>query len=216
MAKDRYQSTVQGIIVIALALCCLLFGSLHAIAEPIRLDGITFSEGSANVRLMGVSGSGTLNDPFIVIEEIFDEGEAVLAVDVWSNNFGSRIATMHATGFAITKVVINKTKRTWDYFGVELEFVHGIGSDYYDGLSFAQSAIANRPFRADRFKNVEDLIEPRDIVRFTNGAMRDNEEGRFTFSVTYTGHTPKFLIVQHVRRPYAGFQKPSEYANVTR
>lgn len=193
----------------------MIYGS-PASAEAIRLDGITFSEGSTNIRLLGVSGSGRLTDPYVVVEEIFDEGEAVLAVDVWSNSFGSRIETMHATGFAITKVVINRTKRTWDYFGVELEFVHGTGSDYYDGLSFAQSAIANRPFRADRFKNVEDLIEPRDIVRFTNGTMKDNDEGRFTFSVTYTGHTPKFLIVQHVRRPYAGFHKPARYAKVNK
>jgi hypothetical protein len=203
-------------IMIALGLCWLMIYGSPASAEPIRLDGITFSEGSTNIRLLGVSGSGRLTDPYVVVEEIFDEGEAVLAVDVWSNSFGSRIETMHATGFAITKVVINRTKRTWDYFGVELEFVHGTGSDYYDGLSFAQSAIANRPFRADRFKNVEDLIEPRDIVRFTNGTMKDNDEGRFTFSVTYTGHTPKFLIVQHVRRPYAGFHKPARYAKVNK
>ena len=164
------------------------------------------------MRVIRVSGKGTLSHPFIVEEEIFGEGEAVLAIDVNSYEFGSRIETVHAVGFAITKVVVNKTNRTWDYFGLELEFIHGLGSDYYDGLSFAQAAQANRPFRSDRFTVVDDLIEPRDIVRFTNGKVEIGQKASFTFSVTHTGRAPKFLIVQHVRRPYALRSGPNRYA----
>ncbi len=183
-------------------------------AKPYRMNGVTFSEGSSNMEVVNVSGEGTLNEPYVVVERIFGEGEAVLAIDVWSQNFGSRIATVHATGFAIKKVVINDTNRLWDYFGLELEFLHGLGSDYYDGLSFAQSATANRPFRSNLFKTVEDLVEPRDIIRFTDGKLKPGGRASFTFSVTYTGHTPKFLIVQHVRRPYAGGRKPEWYAKI--
>ena len=187
----------------ALALLLALSLTLGASAKTIRHQGVVFSEGSANMRLVSVTGRGTLRSPFIVVEEVFGDGEAVLEIEILRIDFGSRIDTAHAMGFALTKIVINKTDAHWDYFSLELEFTHGDGSDYYDGLSFAQAAVANRPFRSDRFKNVEDIIEPRDVIRFTDGSVAPNERAAFAISITHTGPTPRFLLVQHVKRPYA-------------
>lgn len=172
-----------------------------ALAEPVALQGITFSEASENVRLVEVSGSGTLEDPFVMIEEITGGGDAVIEIDVHSDLFGSRVSTFHLVGFALTKVVLNRTDSSWRFFNIELEPQVGSGSDYYDGLSFGQEAKVNRPFRSDRFGDVEDIIEPRDILRFRKGEVAPGEQVRFSFSITHTGPTPHFFLVQHVRQP---------------
>ena len=185
-------------------------GPTRALAAGlISLPGITFSEASPNFRLLAASGSGTLDDPFVVVEEVFGEGEVVLAIDVHAADFGSRVKTMHAVGFALQKVVINSTRQLWDYFALELEFDIGRGSDYYDGLSFGQKAQVNRPFRSDRFAAVEDLTEPRDVIRFTQGQVKPGERVRFLMAITYTGIKPRFYLVQHVRPPYAQLDEPS-------
>jgi hypothetical protein len=110
---------------------------------------------------------------------------------------------MHAVGFALQKVVINRTKNIWTYFALELEFETGRGSDYYDGLSFAQLSEVNRPFQSDRFSVVDDLTEPRDVIRFSQGQVDPGQRVRFAISITHTGIQPKFFLVQHVRPPYA-------------
>ncbi len=173
-------------------------------ASPITVEGVVFSPGSDNLRLLSVSGTGRLDDPFTVVEEVTGQGEVILNIEVLEAEFGSRIHTIHATGFALTKVVRNATDAPWDYFSLELEFTHGYGSDYFDGLSFAQASQANRPFRSDRFSRVDDIQEPRDVVRFTEGQVRPGEQASFSVAVTYTGLRPNFSVVQNVLRPFAG------------
>ncbi len=140
----------------------LLIGTASpAGAGAITLEGVTFAEASDNLRLLGVSGTGTLADPFVLLEEIVDGGDAIVFVTV-SRSFGSRVKSFHQTGFALVKVVRNRTTGTWQFFNIELEKRPGVASDYYDGLSFAQAAQVNRPFRSDVFAKVEDIPEPRD------------------------------------------------------
>jgi hypothetical protein len=187
-------------------------GNTAAAAGFIALPGITFSEATDNFRLLAASGTGSLDDPFVLVEEVFGDGEVVVGINVHAVNFGSRIKTMHAVGFALQKVVINRTDQAWNYYALELEFKSGRGSDYYDGLSFAQKAQANRPFRSDSFAVVEDLTEPRDVIRFTQGRVIPGQQARFAVSITPTGHQPNFFLVQHVRPPYAELDRPIQLA----
>ncbi|MDA1098218.1 MAG: hypothetical protein O2967_04465 [Proteobacteria bacterium] len=172
-------------------------------ASRISLPGISFSEASSNFRLLAASGTGSLEDPIVLVEEVFGEGEVVVAIRVEAADFGSRVHTMHAVGFALHKVVINRTDMIWDYYALELEFEAGRGSDYYDGLSFAQMATVNRPFRSDSFAQVDDLTEPRDVIRFSQGQVNPGAWVRFAVAITHTGIMPNFFLVQHVRPPYA-------------
>ena len=185
---------------------------LPAAAAEFSLDGITFSEGSNNMRLLAVTGQGTIEDPFVVLEEINESGDAVLLIRIDSPDFGSRLRTLHAVGFALRKVVINNTDESWDYFALELEFESGKGSDYYDGLSFAQSTTVYRPFLSNRFSRVDDMTEPRDVVRFTEGAVAPGEQAAFQVSITHTGAQPSFSLVQHVRRPFVEVEAPVQIA----
>ena len=184
-----------------LAISAFFLCTAQAVAAPVTLDGVTFAEASENVRLVGVTGSGTLTDPFVMVEEIIGSGDAIVEIDVHSVEFGSRVATFHRVGFALVKVVINRTTETWRFFNIELEQRIGSGSDYYDGLSFGQEATVNRPFVSDRFSDVEDIIEPIDVIRFRQGKVRPGERVSFRIAVTHTGPTPKFYLVQHMRRP---------------
>ena len=141
------------------------------------------------------------------MEEILATGDAIIEIVV-NESFGSRVKTFHQTSFALIKVVRNATPGSWDFFNIALEKrpgiasdYPGIASDYYDGLSFGQSTRVNRPFTSDVFAKVEDILEPRDVIRFSNGRVPPGSAARFVMSVTHTAPAPRFFLVQHVRRP---------------
>ena len=134
------------------------------------------------------------------MEEILATGDAIIEIVV-NESFGSRVKTFHQTGFALIKVVRNATPGNWDFFNIALEKRPGIASDYYDGLSFGQSTRVNRPFTSDVFAKVEDILEPRDVIRFSNGRVPPRGAARLVMSVTHTAPAPRFFLVQHVRRP---------------
>jgi len=181
-------------------------------AGELRLNGITFASGSENMRLLGASGRGTLQDPFIIREEVFAEGDVVLRISIDDPEFGSRVTTLHAIGFALHKQVLNNTGRAWDYYSMELEFHPGQGSDYFDGLSFGQSTTVNRPFRSNLFAHVEDMTEPRDMIRFSQGRVGPGQLVEFKLAITHTGLKPKFFLVQHSRRPFASAEPDTKLA----
>ena len=203
MLTKRLLPTPATVLVVIFFFYSVSIGSAAWAAGLISLPGITFSEASSNFRLLAATGSGRLDDPFIVVEEVFGKGEVLLSINVYDPDFGSRIESMHAVGFALQKVVINQTRKLWDHYAQELEFEAGQGSDYYDGLSFGQKSKVNRPFRSDRFAWIEDLTEPRDVIRFSQGQVKPGERVRFTFAITHTQLTPRFFLVQHVLPPYA-------------
>lgn len=209
MVKNQRNGLISKIFLAVLAAVAM---PVDAAGAPRTVDGVVFTEASSNVQLLALTGSGTLGDPFVLVEAITGAGDAVVAVDVRSVEFGSRVATFHRVGFALVKVVINRTKDTWRFFNIELEPTLGSGSDYYDGLSFGQEAKVNRPFRSDRFASVEDIIEPRDVLRFREGEVGPGERATFRLAVTHTGPTPKFYVVQHMRRPLSVKQTPLHLA----
>jgi hypothetical protein len=195
-----------------LAIFAGLYAPLAA-AQGYSIDGVRFTAASDNLMLTGVGGAGTLEEPFIVAEEITGDGDAVLRIEVDGPAFGNRVHTLHAVGFALSKQVTNRTDRPWTFFTMELEFTVGEGSDYYDGLSFAQAATVNRPFRSTSFEQVDDLSEPRDMLRFSRGIVEPGQTAVFRFAITQTGRQPGFYLVQKVRSPVASLEPVIELAN---
>ena len=169
-------------------------------AEPVARDGVTFSDERGGFVIHSVSGEGTYENPFVVVEEITDPEGAVLVIRGALSGIGNRIGTLHQTGFALTKIVINGTDMTWTLFEVELEELYGIASDYYDGLSFGQAARLRRPFLSDRFQLNETLNEPRDELRFREGSVEPGQSVTLTFVVTDTTPISEFYLVQRPSR----------------
>src|ERR1700743_1520794 len=89
-------------------------------AEPITVEGITFSDELGNFRLVSVTGKGSIQDPFILREEITGPNDPILVIKDFSRDFGNRVGTQHTAAFAMVKIVVNKTNKIWQGFQVEL------------------------------------------------------------------------------------------------
>ncbi|NIR28380.1 MAG: hypothetical protein GWN84_03435, partial [Gammaproteobacteria bacterium] len=55
-----------------------------------------------------------------VVEEITGPAAAILAIRGVTPAFGNRVGTLHPTGFALRKVVVNRTPYAWSFIDFEL------------------------------------------------------------------------------------------------
>jgi hypothetical protein len=172
-------------------------------AEPITLDGLTFSDELGGVRLEQGWGTGSLADPFVLVEEITGDGPAILIVRGMTHRFGNRVGSHHDVGFALTKTVRNGTGQPWSLFTLELREFFDRESPFGDGLSFGQATAAGRPFRSDRFAETLETTEPFDGVQFFTGLVAPGES--VTVSVVITDTTPRweFYLLQKRDSPLA-------------
>ena len=177
---------------------------LPVLAEPVSLDGLTFSDELGGFDIVGASGSGSLEDPFVVVEEITADGPAILTIRGMSHRFGNRIRSHHEIGFALTKILRNRTKRPWSFFNLELREFLDHASPFGDGLSFGQASEAGRPFRSDRFTDTLDTTEPFDGVQFLGAEVGADET--VVVNVVITDTTPRweFYLLQTRGQPAGG------------
>ncbi|MGE0117585.1 MAG: hypothetical protein AB7S71_01815 [Dongiaceae bacterium] len=178
--------------------CCaaLALDGAPSIAAPLSTAGITFSDELGGFTIRSVSGTGSLVDPIVVVEEITGPQEAVLVITGFSAAFGNRIGTHHLTGFALRKIVTNRTEDVWNLFELELRETLAHQSPYSDGLSFGQASSVGRPFRSDVFASHRDVDEPLDSVAFSDGAVQPGETVTFDLIVTDTSPISPFLLLQ--------------------
>ena len=174
-----------------------------AVAAPISAGGLTFSDELGGFSILGVSGTGTLSDPFVVIEELHSSDDAVLVIRGLAAGFGNRIGTQHLTGFALEKIVINRSGSDWNLFQIELRKQRDIPSSYGDGLSFGQGSAIGRPFASDTFATNVITDEPYDAITFRDGTARANERASFHFVITDTSPVSPFFLIQEPTRVVA-------------
>ncbi len=174
-----------------------------ALAEPLVLEGITFSDELGGVELLDGWGRGTLDDPFVLVEEITGDGPAILTVRDISWRFGNRIRSQHEIGFALTKIVRNATAVPWALFHLELREFLDRSSPFGDGLSFGQATAAGRPFSSDRFAAVQDVQEPYDGLSFYDGIVGPGEEVTVSFVITDSTPTYQIFLLQRRDSPIA-------------
>jgi hypothetical protein len=187
---------------------CALGSPAHA--EPATAGGVIFSDENGGFILHSASGSGSYEDPFLLVEEITDPEGAVLVIRGALQEIGNRIGTLHQTGFAVRKVVINSTGEAWSLFDMELQELYGVASDYYDGLSFGQAARLREPMISDRFEVNEILNEPHDEIRFREGTVEPGDRVTVSFVVTDATPIPEFYLLQRPSRLISG--RPSRLA----
>ena len=172
-----------------------------ASAQPMTIDRVTFSDAYGGFRIDSVSGSGTLADPFVVVEEISGPTSAVLIIEGIDEAFGNRVGTLHHTGFALRKIVHNNTAFIWTFIEFELQQVLGMSSDYLDGLSFGQGSTAGKPFTSNQFDDFMERDEPIDSIVFDGGYLRPGQSAVFDIIITDTTPIPMFFLVQQPNRP---------------
>jgi hypothetical protein len=100
----------------------LLAGALAAgrtMAAPITVEGITFSDELGDFTVLKVTGTGTLQDPFVVVEDVTGD-TPILVIRGMNYSFGNRVGSQHVIGFAIAKIAINHTGSSWTEYRMEL------------------------------------------------------------------------------------------------
>jgi len=166
-----------------------------AAGRDIQAGPLTFSDVEGGFTLVSVTGRGTVDDPVVVVEEITDPLGGTLVIR-GLDRLGNIIGTHHNGGFALTKVVTNRTGEPWHVFDMELQEVQGVPSDRGDGLSFGQSSAVGKPFRSDVFPNLVSVEEPLDRLTFADAVVEPGEQVSFRVVVTDTTPLERFYLVQ--------------------
>ena len=186
---------------VAAVLALLLPGA--ASARPITLAGLTFSDELGGIELHDGWGTGTSSDPFVLVEEIRDDGPAVLVIRGMRSRLGDAPDARFQMGFVLRKIVTNATNRPWHVFELELREQLEHTSTYEDGLSFGQATHQQRPFTSDRFASVRMQDEPYDAVEFSDGLVQPGEQVTVTAAITDYTPQDEFFLLQRRESPIA-------------
>jgi hypothetical protein len=197
-----------GLSLLACALA-MAIPSGGAAAASLTTSGISFSDELGGFTVVSASGSGTLADPFVVVEEITGPQEPVLVIRGLSPLFGNRVGSHHLTGFALRKIVVNKTEDDWNLFEMELRETLAHESPYGDGLSFGQGSPVGHPFISSKFPTVNETDEPSDAVSFRDGTVHPGESVTFSLIITDTSPVSPFLLLQQPTRIVASAPGPT-------
>jgi hypothetical protein len=158
--------------------------------------GLTFSDELGGTRLVGASGTGTRDDPIILLEEITGAGPAVLVV---RNHRTGHLDISPALGFlsvSVVKIIANLGPWAWTGFDLELRRTVDAPSVYTDGLSFDQPQAFARAAKADRFAQTLQDDEPYDRIRFDGGNVDPHEHLRLDFDIVDVNGGAVFYLVQ--------------------
>jgi hypothetical protein len=166
-------------------------------AEPMRINGITFSDELGGFEITGVSGAGTQADPFVVQENITSVStDVVLVIKDIDPSIGNLVGTHHAFAFVLNKVVTNKTPRAWTRFALELREMVETYSPYGDGLSFGQASTAGRPYVSPQFLSSNETEEPYDQLEFSGGRIEPGATVSMTFVISDASPEAIFYLLQ--------------------
>ena len=177
-----------------LASLCLGTGSLAA--ETWTAGGLLFSDEPGGARLLAASGTGSRDDPIVLVEEIVGPGPAVLEIQ---NGRTGHLDVSPAVGFltlSVVKIIVYRGPGRWAGFDLELMTGPDQPSVYADGLSFDQPQTLQRIARADRFLQTVQEDEPFDRIRFDGGQVDPAEYLRLDFDIVDVNGTAVFYLVQ--------------------
>jgi hypothetical protein len=165
-------------------------------AETWTTAGMSFSDRPGGARLLSASGSGTRDDPIVLVEEIAGPGPGVLEI---RNGRTAHLDVSPATGFltlSLVKIIVNRGPWAWAGFDLELMTAPDQPSVYADGLSFDQPQTFQRIARADRFRQTAQEDEPFDRLRFDGGQVGPGQYVRLDFDIVDINGTALFYLVQ--------------------
>ena len=178
-----------------------------ALSTEITQEGLTFSDDGGGFTLKSVTGRGSLDDPYVVVEEVVGPREAVLVIR-GLKQVGNRIGTHHIAGIAINKVVVNRSADIWQNYQMELRELTTRHSPYEDGLSFAQNTVIAGAFTASSFPNLQRFDEPQDTLGFSGSTVSPGESAQFSFLVTDMSPVEKFYLFQEPLQPVSELVRP--------
>lgn len=184
------------------ALATLMLGvPAVARAAPIAHQGLVFSDELGGFNLVSVSGNGTLEDPIVVIEEVTGDRAIALTIRNFGRGFGNRIGSQHVAAFAMKKIVVNKTDRTWRNYQMELREVTTRHSPYSDGLSFGQNSFIGTAYTKSNFSSLQRFDEPEDTLGFSGAEILPGGQAEFSFIISDMSPVSVFYLMQVPLQP---------------
>jgi hypothetical protein len=165
-------------------------------AKSWTTSGITFSDDPGGLQLRGATGTGTRDDPIVLVQEITGAGPATLLI---RNDRTGDLNVSPALGFlrlAVVNIVVNRGPWAWSGFDLELRRTLDQPSIYTDGLSFDQPQSFARAAKADRFAQSLQNDEPFDRIRFDGGNVDAEESLRLDFDIVDVNGGAVFYLVQ--------------------
>ena len=179
-------------------------------AAPISHAGLVFSDELGGFNLVSVSGSGTLDDPFVVVEEVTGDRAIALTIRNFGRDFGNRIGSQHVSAFAMKKIVINKSGRDWRNYQMELREVTTRHSPYSDGLSFGQNSFIGTSYTRSNFTDLQRFDEPEDTRGFSGSTVAPGETAEFSFIISDMSPVSVFYLMQLPLQPLSRDLPPSD------
>ncbi len=157
-----------------------------------------FSDELGGFRLKSVSGSGSTVDPIVLVEEFFGIGPAILTVRRVPSRLrvGPRGRENFPSFINVEKIVVNRSRRGWVGFDLELEEVRGEPSTHRDGLSFDQISQQTGRLASNRFAIGERTFDPGDRLLFFDGGVDPGDSVRFSLLITDTSPHGTFYLIQ--------------------
>ncbi len=185
-----------------------LLGARPALGVEITQEGLSFSDEEGGFTLKSVTGRGSLDDPFVIVEEVVGPRQAILVIR-GLKRVGNRIGSHHIAGIAVTKIVINRSEDVWQNYQMELREVPTRHSPYEDGLSFAQNTVIAGAFTASTFPDLQRFDEPQDTLGFSGSTVKPGDSAQFSFLITDMSPIEKFYLYQEPLQPVS-YLPPSE------
>ncbi|HWU00740.1 MAG TPA: hypothetical protein VN229_24085 [Terriglobales bacterium] len=205
----RHPILRQALILLVAASCLPALMSSRTWAIDLMDEGLDFSDERGGFHLVSVTGTGTIMDPITITEEVTGPNDPILIIRGFSAAFGNRIATFHTAAFAMRKIVINRTDKTWRSYRVELREVETRHSDYSDGLSFGQSASVSDDFTGSSvFSSAQRINEPEDSITFSNGVVPPGGKAVMQFVISDMSPIHQFYLFQEPAEPISQLETP--------
>ncbi len=162
----------------------------------------SFSDELGGFRILGVSGSGRKDDPFLIREEFTSSSPATMVIRAVAPIRPFDQTGGFANGFMHMRVeVLNNSGQAWVEFEFELQEIFGQPSVFGDGLSFDQRRSDSDNISSDSFAEFSRNFEPYDRLRFREGKVDPLATAGFSFFVTDFTPRSQFYLLQDPRIP---------------
>jgi hypothetical protein len=164
----------------------------------------SFSDEMGGFTIREISGTGSAEDPVVLIQEMASASPVTLVVRAEKPVRARDFSGNFAHGFIHMQIVaLNNSGLPWLEFEFELQEIVGEPSTFGDGLSFDQRRTESSNISSDRYAEYSRDFEPYDRLIFRNGFTDPLQT--VTFRIFITDFTPRweFFLVQDPTVPFS-------------
>ncbi len=161
-----------------------------------------FSDEAGGFRILGVSGTGLRDDPFVLVEEFHSSSPVTLTIRATAPVRPLDRSGLFANGDLHVRIeAVNGSGQAWVEFEFELQEVRDRPSLFGDGLSFDQRKENTQAISSDSFARFSRDFEPYDRLLYRDGHVDPGASAGFSFFITDFTPRAEFYLVQDPRIP---------------